>query len=77
MSRALWKYRHHIAVTEPSSSFQREVLSGGGEEFKVLDAFLKPVTLTYCCKGLGFCAKNIFLVILAPFSAQISGSVCL
>nr|XP_058970756.1 E3 ubiquitin-protein ligase rnf213-alpha-like [Pocillopora verrucosa] len=41
MSRTLWRYRHHITVEELSSSFQREVLSGGGEEFKVLDAFLK------------------------------------
>ena len=77
MSLALWKYRHHITVTELSSSFQREVLSGGGKEFKVLDAFLKQVTSTYCCKGLGFCATKIFLVILTPFSAQISGSICL
>ena len=69
MSRALWKYRHHITVTELSSSFQREVLSGGGKEFKVLDAFLKPVTSTYCCKGLGFCATKIFLVTQPPFSA--------
>ena len=77
MSLALWKYRHHITVTELSSSFQREVLSGGGKEFKVLDAFLKQVTSTYCCKGLGFCATKIFLVILTPFSAQISASICL
>ncbi|XP_022800358.1 E3 ubiquitin-protein ligase rnf213-alpha-like [Stylophora pistillata] len=41
MSRALWKYRQHITVEELSSSFQREVLSGGEEEFKLLDAFLK------------------------------------
>ena len=75
MSRALWKYRHHITVEELSSSFQREVLSGGGEEFKVLDAFLKQVTSTYCCKGLGFCATKIFLVILTSFSASISGSI--
>ena len=75
MSRALWKNRHHVTVTELSSSFQREVLSGGGKEFKVLDAFLKQVTSTYCCKGLGFCATKIFLVILTPFSAYISGSV--
>ena len=63
MSRALWKYRHHITVEELSSSFQREVLSGGGGKFKVLDAFLKQVTSTYYCKGLGFCTTNIFLVI--------------
>ena len=76
MSRALWKYRHHITVEELSSSFQREVLSGGGEEFKVLDAFLKQVTSTYPRKGLGFCATKIFFVILTPFSAFISGSIC-
>ena len=76
MSRTLWKYRHHITVEELSSSFQREVLSGGGEEFKVLDAFLKQVTSTYPRRGLGFCATKIFLVILTPFSALISGSIC-
>ena len=69
MSRTLWRYRHHITVEELSSSFQREVLSGGGEEFKVLDTFLKQLTSTYCCKRLGFCATKIFLVILTPFSA--------
>ena len=63
MSRALWKYRHRITVEQLSSSFQREVLSGGGGKFKVLDAFLKQVTSTYYCKGLGFCTTKIFLVI--------------
>ena len=58
MSRALWKYRHHITVEELSSSFQKEVLSGGGGKFKVLDAFLKQVKSTYCCKELGFCATK-------------------
>ena len=67
MSRALWKYRRHITIEKLSSSFQREVLSGGGGKFKVLDAFLKQVTSTYCCKGLGFCATEIFLVNLTPF----------
>ena len=69
MSRALWKYRHHITVEELSSSFQREVLSGDGGKFKVLDVFLKQVTSTYPRRGLGFCATKIFLVILTPFSA--------
>ena len=78
MSRALWKYRHHITVEELSSSFQKEVLSGGGGKFKVLDAFLKQVKSTYCCKELGFCAtkKKVFLVIQTPFFALISGSIC-
>ena len=69
MSRALWKYRHHITVEELSSSFQREVLSGDGGKFKVLDVFLKQVTSRVAAKGLGFCATKIFLVILTPFSA--------
>ena len=71
MSRALWKYRHHITVEELSSSFQKEVLSGGGGKFKVLDAFLKQVASRYFCKGLGFCAikKKNFLVIQTPFFA--------
>ena len=63
LSRVLWKYRHRITVEQLSSSFQREVLSGGGGKFKVLDAFLKQVTSTYYCKGLGFCTTKIFLVI--------------
>ena len=69
MSRALWKYRHHITVEELSSSFQKEVLSGGGGKFKVLDAFLKQVASRYFCNGLGFCAtkKKNFLVIQTPF----------
>ncbi|XP_022803330.1 E3 ubiquitin-protein ligase rnf213-alpha-like isoform X2 [Stylophora pistillata] len=41
MSRALWKYRQHITIEGLSSSFQREVLSGGEQEYKVLEAFLK------------------------------------
>ena len=63
MSRVLWKYRHRITVEQLSSSFQREVLSGGGGKFKVLDAFLKQVTSTYYYKGLGFCTTKIVLVI--------------
>ena len=46
MSYTLWKYRQHITVEDLSSSFQREVLYGGEQEYKVLDAFLKQVT--YC-----------------------------
>ena len=44
MSRALWKYRQHITIEGLSSSFQREVLSGGEQEYKVLEAFLKQVS---------------------------------
>ena len=46
MSRSLWKYRQHITVEDLGSSFQKEVLSGGRQEYKVLDAFLKQVTNT-------------------------------
>ena len=46
MSYTLWKYRQHITVEDLSSSFQREVLFGGEQEYKVLDTFLKQVT--YC-----------------------------
>ncbi len=44
MSRALWKYRRQITVEHLGNSFQQEVLSGGEERYKVLDAFLKQVS---------------------------------
>ena len=43
MSRALWKYRRQITVEHLGNSFQQEVLSGGEDQYKVLDAFLKQV----------------------------------
>ncbi|XP_022801883.1 E3 ubiquitin-protein ligase rnf213-alpha-like [Stylophora pistillata] len=41
MSRSLWKYRQTVTVEGLSSCFQREVLSSGEQEYKVLNAFLK------------------------------------
>ncbi|KAJ7339386.1 hypothetical protein OS493_005781 [Desmophyllum pertusum] len=41
MSRALWKYRRQITVEHLGNSFQQEVLSGGEQQYKVLDVFLK------------------------------------
>ncbi|KAJ7339392.1 hypothetical protein OS493_005787 [Desmophyllum pertusum] len=41
MSRSLWKYRGQITVEHLGNSFQQEVLSGGEQQYKVLDAFLK------------------------------------
>ena len=54
MSRALWKYRQHITVENLWSSFQKEVISGGEQEYRVLDAFLKQVTNTFQQKSLGY-----------------------
>ena len=55
MSRALWKYRRQITVEHLGNSFQQEVLSGGEEQYKVLNAFLKQVPLnvqliSYICE---------------------------
>ncbi|KAJ7339378.1 hypothetical protein OS493_005772 [Desmophyllum pertusum] len=41
MSRSLWKYRRQITVEHLGNSFQQEVLSGGQQQYKVLDVFLK------------------------------------
>lgn len=45
MTRSLWKYRRQITVEQVGTSFQQETLSAGGDQFKVLGAFLKQVTL--------------------------------
>ncbi|XP_020630788.1 E3 ubiquitin-protein ligase rnf213-alpha-like [Orbicella faveolata] len=41
MSKALWKYRRQITVEHLGNSFQQQVLSGGEQQCKVLNAFLK------------------------------------
>jgi len=43
MSQALWKYRRQITVEHLGNSFQQQVLSGGEQQCKVLNAFLKQV----------------------------------
>lgn len=47
MSRALWKYRREITVEHLGNSFQQQVLSGGEQQYKVLNAFLKQVPPTF------------------------------
>lgn len=46
MSKALWKYRRQITVEHLGNSFQQQVLSGGEQQCKVLNAFLKQVPPT-------------------------------
>ena len=46
MSKDLWKYRRQITVENLGNSFQQQVLSGGEQQNKVLNAFLKQVPPT-------------------------------
>ena len=46
MSKDLWKYRRQITVEHLGNSFQQQVLSGGEQQCKVLNAFLKQVPPT-------------------------------
>ena len=46
MSKGLWKYRRQITVEHLGNSFQQQVLSGGEQQCKVLNAFLKQVPLS-------------------------------
>ena len=45
MSRSLWKYRRQVTVEHLGNSFQQETQSTAVNQYKVLGAFLKQVTL--------------------------------
>ena len=45
MSRSLWKYRRQVTIEHLGNSFQQEAQSTAVNQYKVLGAFLKQVTL--------------------------------
>ena len=45
MSRSLWKYRRQVTIEHLGNSFQQESQATAVNQYKVLDAFLKQVTL--------------------------------
>ena len=59
MSKALWKYRRQITVEHLGNSFQQQVLSGGEQQCKVLNAFLKQVPSTF--RRFPFLACSCFI----------------
>ena len=49
MSRSLWKYRRQVTIEHLGNSFQQEAQSMDVNQYKVLGAFLKQVTIGEVC----------------------------